>query len=327
MSRMGASRQPGVSIGVPVYNADQFLAQALEAIVRQTYRDLEIIICDNASTDSTQAICEMFAARDDRIRYVRHPVNLGAPDNFNRSFTLSSRRFFKWAAHDDLIAPAFVERCLAALDEAPDAALAFTRIASIGDDARQVELLPPVLPQLAGQRPDRRLAQVATVRHGGFHLWGLMRADLLAETGLHGRYPGGDKVLLAEMALRGRFVVVDEPLFMLRQHAGRSVKAMPSVYLRAAWHDPSRSPRFLFPHWRVLGGYARAVRLAPLSAAERRRSGRVVAGWPLANWNWARLAADLAVAAYPPAYRLFEALRARMRDRELRRRADAHGRR
>lgn len=324
MSRASQARQAGVSIGMPVYNAEQFLPQALEAVMGQTYRDLEIIICDNASTDSTQAICETFAARDDRIRYVRNPMNLGAPDNFNRAFTLSTRRFFKWAAHDDLIGPEFVGHCLEVLEDAPDAALAFTRIASIDDDGRQVELLPPVLPRLADRRPDRRLAQVALIRHGGFHLWGLMRADLLAETELHGRYPGGDKVLLAEMALRGRFVVVDEPLFLLRQHAGRSVKAMPSVYLRAAWHDPSRSPRFLFPHWRVLSGYARAVRSAPLSPAERHRSGRVVAGWPFANWNWARLAADLAVAVYPPAYRLFEALRARMRTRERRRSADAH---
>lgn len=315
-TRAPASRQDGVSIGMPVYNAEQFLAGALRALLEQTYRDLEIIICDNASIDSTQAICESFAARDARIRYVRNPVNVGAPANFNRAFSLSSRRFFKWAAHDDLVAPEFVERCLAALEEAPDAVLAFTRIAAIDDNGRRTELLPPILPALADHRPHRRLEQIATVRHGGFHLWGLMRADQLAGSGLHGPYPGGDKVLLAEMALRGRFVVVDEPLFLLRQHGGRSVKAMPSVYQRAAWHDPSRSARFMFPHWRVFAGYARAVSSTPLSKTDRYRSARVVAAWPFANWNWARLAADVGVAVYPPAYRVFEGARSWMRGRE-----------
>ena len=69
---------PLVSIGVPVYNGENYLRQALESITNQTYRNLEILIADNASTDGTEAICREFAARDERIRYHRHPTNLGA---------------------------------------------------------------------------------------------------------------------------------------------------------------------------------------------------------------------------------------------------------
>jgi glycosyltransferase involved in cell wall biosynthesis len=306
---------------MPVHNAERYLREALEAVIGQTYRDLEIIISDNASTDATQAICEEFVARDPRVQYVRSPANRGGPQNFNQAFRLGSRQFFKWAAHDDLIAPDFIERSVAALEADPSAVLCFSRIAAIDDDGRVIEELPPILPGLGDPRPYRRFEQVTSVRHGGFHLWGLMRADVLADTGLHGRFPGGDKVLLAELALRGRFTVLPEPLFFLRQHTGRSVKAMPSIYLRAQWHDPASSMRFFFPHWRIAIGFFRAPRKAPLSTEDRRRCYRVLTRWVFLNWNWARLAADFLVALAPSSWRLFEWTRARLRSREKRRSA------
>ena len=81
-------------------------------MLAQTYTDFEVIICDNASTDDTQAICEEYAKKDARIRYVRNPVNLGAAPNYNKSFELSNGRYFNWFAHDDLLAPDYLQRCV-----------------------------------------------------------------------------------------------------------------------------------------------------------------------------------------------------------------------
>lgn len=76
---------PTVSIGLFVYNGERFLPKSLDSLLRQTFRDFELIISDNASTDRTEEICRGYAATDDRIRYYRNQKNMGAvgtPDGF-----------------------------------------------------------------------------------------------------------------------------------------------------------------------------------------------------------------------------------------------------
>ena len=281
------------------------------------------MITDNCSTDSTQEVATAFAERDARIRYVRNERNLGAPGNFNRAFSLSTRRLFKWASHDDLLAATFLEECVAALDAQPDAVLAFTRVAVVDADGEVQKELPSQLPATRSPDPIRRFEALATERHGGFQLWGVMRADALAETSLHQRFPGGDKVLLAEMALRGPFAEVQAPLFMLRAHGGRSVAAMPSIYLRARWHDPDSNPRFLAPHWRMAFGFVRAIKQARLPRAGRRAARRSMMRWVIRNWNWVRLLMDGVVVLVPSAWRVFEAARSWMRVRDRQRRTSS----
>ena len=107
------SSTPKVSIGLPVYNGERYLREALDSILGQTFRDFELIICDNASTDETAAICADYAARDPRIRYHRQTHNIGATANFNHTFELARGAYFKWAAHDDVLAPTWLEKCVA----------------------------------------------------------------------------------------------------------------------------------------------------------------------------------------------------------------------
>ncbi len=106
------THKPPVAIGLPVFNAEKYLSQAVDSILAQTFSDFHLIISDNASTDRTQEICQAYAAQDNRIRYSRNHRNLGASPNFNRVFELSSHQYFKWAPHDDMIAPEFLARCV-----------------------------------------------------------------------------------------------------------------------------------------------------------------------------------------------------------------------
>src|SRR5215471_14033382 len=99
-----------VSLGLPVYNGQRYLAGAIQAILDQTFSDFELIICDNASTDETESICRDLAARDPRVRYHRNPANIGAAPNFNKTFELSTGEYFKWLAHDDLHEPTYLQR-------------------------------------------------------------------------------------------------------------------------------------------------------------------------------------------------------------------------
>ena len=118
---------PKVSIGLPVYNGEPFLSETIDAILAQTFKDFELIICDNASTDDTERICRRYAARDKRISYYRQHHNIGAAGNFNRVFNLSSGEYFKWAAHDDLIAPEYLARCVEILERDRSVVLCHSR--------------------------------------------------------------------------------------------------------------------------------------------------------------------------------------------------------
>src|SRR3990172_5611242 len=122
MSQVSTSSKPDaaatrlIAVGLPVYNGQKYLAQAIESILGQTFADFELIISDNASTDRTQEICQAYAARDPRVRYFRNERNLGAGPNYDLCFERARSKYFKWAAHDDVIAPDFLEKTKANLE-------------------------------------------------------------------------------------------------------------------------------------------------------------------------------------------------------------------
>lgn len=93
--------KPIVSIGMPVYNGERFIREALDSLLAQTFTDFELIISDNASTDATESICRNYAEQDPRIRYIRQRENLGALPNFQFVLNEASGEYFMWAAYDD----------------------------------------------------------------------------------------------------------------------------------------------------------------------------------------------------------------------------------
>jgi len=92
---------PAVSIGMPVYNGEKYIREALDSLLEQTFEDFELIISDNHSTDDTPNICKQYAARDFRIKYVRQDENIGALANFKFVLANSRAKYFMWAAFDD----------------------------------------------------------------------------------------------------------------------------------------------------------------------------------------------------------------------------------
>ena len=120
---MSKSNQPLVSIGMPIYNAEEYLALAFESLLAQDYPNIELIISDNASRDRTEEICRDFLRRDPRIRYIQHRQNQGSPANFEFVAREARGEFFMWAAHDDLWHPSYVSRCLAKLQSTPSASV------------------------------------------------------------------------------------------------------------------------------------------------------------------------------------------------------------
>jgi glycosyltransferase involved in cell wall biosynthesis len=206
-----------VSIGVPVYNGETFLEETLDSLLAQSFGNFELIISDNASTDGTGEIARYVAARDERVRYHRHPRNLGLAANYNRLVQMASGELFKWATADDLCRPTFMERCVAALDATPDAVLAYPRTQFIDPARKPLDIDDPGFP-LSWPSAADRWRYVVGADHWVNAILGVIRRNALLRTRLLPAYPGGDYVLLGELCLLGRFVEVPEVLFLRRIH-------------------------------------------------------------------------------------------------------------
>jgi glycosyltransferase involved in cell wall biosynthesis len=134
---VSAGSGPLVSIGVPVYNGERFLEQCLQSILGQTYRNIEVIVCDNASTDDTPRIVRGF--RDDRIRYERSSANIGLFPNWNRCLELASGEFVAIYHADDVYEPEIVDEEVRFLVEHPEAGAVFSRGWRIDEEGRVLD--------------------------------------------------------------------------------------------------------------------------------------------------------------------------------------------
>jgi glycosyltransferase involved in cell wall biosynthesis len=142
MSSGAAGREPLVTIGVPVYNGERFLEATLDCLLAQTYRNIEIIVSDNASTDGTAAICARYAQRDRRVQHARTEINVGASGNIRRLAGMLRGEYFKLSNADDLVEPEFVARCVEVLESDPTVALVCTLSRLIDMDDRQLRNEP-----------------------------------------------------------------------------------------------------------------------------------------------------------------------------------------
>lgn len=228
---------------MPVYNGERYVAAAIGSVLAQDYADIELIITDNASTDATEAICRAAAARDQRVRYVRNPRNLGAAPNYNRGFELADGAYLKWCAHDDLLSPNFVSACVAALERDPEASLAFAKTVCIDPDDRPVDGPDhDETPALLDPQPERRFYRAITLGGTCFPIFGVFRMSMLQRSTLHRSYYGSDRALIAEAALLGKLLRVDEATFYNREHPTRSIRMVDHAE-RSRWQDTSRSSR------------------------------------------------------------------------------------
>lgn len=271
---------PPLCIGLPIHNGGTYLAEALDSLLGQSYGDFQVVVSDNASTDATPDICLDFARRDRRLVYTRTTSNIGAGPNFNRVFSFCRSPLFKWMAHDDMLAPDALLRLVQVVEQAPEVVLTHSRLALIDDAGRPLQaardgrimdghgrpfhrLEPPHLAE--GLRPSHRFGEVLRRMNWCTAIFGIIRADALARTHLHGSYYEADRVLLAELALLGRFVQLDEPLMIKRCHGGVSV--LKPYHEQARMIDPAvlPGPKGL----RLRLGYLRTLSVGRLGLWER----------------------------------------------------------
>ena len=282
-----SQNNPLISIGMPVYNGANFIREALDSILSQTYENFELIISDNASTDETEKICREYMTKDARVRYYRSQQNLGAAWNFNRVFELSSGKYFKWAAHDDLIAPDFLLECVEVLERDSSLVLCHCQ-AKVIDDRGSVLQEYKVKLNTNSPKPHERFHELLH-QHLCFPIFGVIRTSILKKIEpLMGNYSHADGILLLKFALLGRFYEIPEYLFFYRKHAQQSISLFsqnflvynskddkqsidlfPDFHAYAVWFDPAKKGKILFPHWRIFSECLSTVWSAPISWYER----------------------------------------------------------
>jgi glycosyltransferase involved in cell wall biosynthesis len=264
-ARMSPSK-PRVSIGIPVRNGERFLAEALDSLLSQSYSDFELIISDNASSDGTEAICREYAARDPRVRYYRSQEDVGLANNFNFLFTRARGEYFKWAAADDVHEPDWIARCLAILDQDPTVVLVYARTRFIDENGHPLGGVDPGF-NLQSELARERLRCVIYANSWVNAIFGVIRTEALAKTRLLPNYPGGDYPLLAELALEGKFVEIQEPLFLRRLHPGASSQNVHDVaYMVRLW---SASGHKSFPRWNRSKDNFMTIMNSKLSSGEK----------------------------------------------------------
>jgi glycosyltransferase involved in cell wall biosynthesis len=268
-------------VGLPVYNGENYIAESIDALLGQTYTDFELIISDNASTDSTADICRRYEKQDSRVRYFRQPQNIGLAPNHNFVAEQARGELFKWASNDDLYARDLLERCVDALDKYPDVVLAHSWTAKVDGSGAVTQAFKYPLTTDSPRAPER--FRSVLFDSGGDDDYGVMRLEVLRRTAMKESYHHADHTIIAEIVLHGRFYQVPDWLYFRRDHADRAERACPTMRSRCVNMDPRRADRLRHPVARLYGeyiwGYIRAIRHAPLSSAERRECYRYLAEW------------------------------------------------
>lgn len=255
---------PLVSVGLAVYNGEEYLAEAIDSILAQTYTHFELVLSDNASTDRTQSICEAYAARDPRIKVSRNPKNIGGANNENLVFTLSSGKYFHLAAHDDKIAPDFLARCVEVLEANPDIVLCYTEMIVIDGNGQEMQRVGNAVGLEA--RPYQRFARITRRFHWCESIYGLLRSDTVRKTNLQKNYTNSDRTFLSELGLLGKFYQIPEALFYKRLHKKNEFR---NWRTRMAWFDPSFVGKIGLPYWLQYADYFQTIRRAAPTATDR----------------------------------------------------------
>jgi glycosyltransferase involved in cell wall biosynthesis len=257
--------RPRLSFAIPVRNGEQFLGRALDSLLAQDFEALEILVCDNASTDRTPDIVQRYVGRDRRVRYVRNPEDIGQIENFNRAFELSRGDYIRWMGADDWLEPTYARRCVATLDARPDAVGVTTQWRFM-DDSGRVTALDVRGPRVDAPSPFRRLCLtlklLQTVQPTLFDpIYSLLRRDALQRTRLLLIDPWTDRLLAVELCLLGSFCHIDDCLATRRSFFEKAEVRLPRYHKSLGTKRGRRVAMYL--------GFADIVRRAPLAMRQK----------------------------------------------------------
>ena len=221
-----------------------------------------------------------------RIRYFRQTRNIGLAPNHNFVIEQARGELFKSAHHDDLYARDLLQRCIEALDQHPEAVLAYTWSTAIDSTGLVTHLIDYTTSTSLPSAPERFESMLFD--GWGDDYGGVVRLGTLRSVAPHDSYHFADRVFTTELGLHGPFYIIPERLHFRRVHAEQAGRRS-DVRERCTILDPRRGDWLWHPAVRLyveyVSGYVRAIRQAPLSPSERKEC-----YWTLTSWIGCRAA-------------------------------------
>jgi len=238
-----------LTIGLPVYNGAQYLTEALESLLGQTYGDFVLHIHDNASTDSTFDIARSFAVRDRRILLCRNKRNVGMLKNFHLVESVAATPHFMWASDHDVWAPTFVEKCMSVLDNNNRAVLVYPLTKLINNAGAESDK-PPKRFEARGKTGHERLRVLWAHGKGyGAMVYGVFRRAALVNSGIYRRVLMPDVQLVWELSTIGELIQIPETLFWKRLTEPFSLKRQKKSLF------PRHPPWYINLPWPLTGAF------------------------------------------------------------------------
>ena len=268
-------QNPRLTVGIPVYNGERFLAQAVESLLGQTLVDFELLIADNASTDGTAAICAELARADARVRVLRHSTNIGAPRNWNCLVHEARGQYFKWASANDWCASSMLERCVEVLEADMRAVLCYCHTQLTDAEGHPQGVFGGDL-DITMPRASDRFEAVCRGMTLNNAMCGVIRTSVLRKTGLDRLYPSGDMALTSELALHGQLRLLPVALNFRRQSAGTFTSMLSDIEIQRMYDPAAVRPMRLISGRRHLDNFECILR-APIGAKEKLRAGATAA--------------------------------------------------
>lgn len=272
---------PRLTIGMPCYNAQPFIAATIDNLLGQTHADFVLLVSDNASTDETRAIVQSYAACDPRVKLIEQATNIGANANYNHLARSAETEYFKWHSTNDLISPNALEACIDVLDENRDVALCFPRTFLFSDSVDDAE--PYDLDTEAeDDNPLERFFRVVDRMNMNNIMNGVVRTRALLSTRLLGQYRFADRATIAELALIGKLRCAANGSFYRRMDARTATQLKTekevSQHLNPQWNGMPP-----FQAWRGLVGLGVSLWRSDLGLLARLRGG---GGLVRRGWWW-----------------------------------------
>lgn len=258
------NQTPLVSLGIPVYNEEQHLEETLHSVVNQKYQNLEIILSDNASTDSTPSICKKFASADCRIKYSQSQLRIDQSENFNQVMKLAQGEYFAWVGGHDILEPDYVEICLKQMMQDSSIALCYSDMPFIDNQGNPLSIPPTRLDMRNINEPTLRFIAVTLLMNRGEPIHALIRSQLLKQISLtkHSLFP--DMIFLSELALKGKLAYIPLPLLRIRAIRNLQTFSERLEQCEKTMFAQSNPSALRFPYWRLWRDYFRVIFRASL---------------------------------------------------------------
>lgn len=242
---------PLVSVGLPVFNEEKFLEETLESLLTQDYKNFEIIISNNASTDLTPKICEKYAKNYRKIiKYTRNAKNIGSVANFSKVFKLSQGDFFMWAGAHDLYNKNYISASVEIMQNEQNVIVVYPQTVWIGYDGSPLNKISGFV-DTRGSDIVSRFNQIMWANHSS--IYGLMQSNMLKQTRLSRQtiVPGDLLFLLGELSLLGDFAFSPNVIWYRRENREKETFKQRRRRYRNMLGASNKSLRSFFPHWRI----------------------------------------------------------------------------